>query len=110
MTAQENASRQGWRLLREICWNQRAGLGIGVMVGLCWTVAKVAVPRLVGYGVDVIKDERAVQEAGVQAGSTGSVVNWAIVIGVAGLVAALFTGLRRYWAFRESRRSENLLR
>ena len=37
-------------------------------------------------------------------------MRWALLIALAGLVAAVFTGLRRYFAFREARWSEAVLR
>ena len=37
-------------------------------------------------------------------------MRWALLIALAGLVSAVFTGLRRYYAFREARWSEAVLR
>jgi ATP-binding cassette subfamily B protein len=73
---------------------------IGVSVGLAWTAAKVTVPSLVQGAIDhaiLPRDSEAL-------------VRWAIAIFGAAVVAAAFTGLRRYWAFRESRMVEARLR
>ncbi|MDZ7732119.1 MAG: ABC transporter ATP-binding protein [Acidimicrobiia bacterium] len=79
---------------------QWAGLAVGVVVGLCWTSGKVAVPFLVKEAID----------RGIEENDLDAIVRWALLIGVAGAVAALFTGFRRYWAFRESRWAEASLR
>jgi ATP-binding cassette subfamily B protein len=91
--------RRGWALIRDSMHRQRRGLTIGVLVGLCWTVAKVVVPLLIGAAVDSI-----------ESGDRDATLRWALVIAGAGLVAALFTGLRRWWAFKESRWTEADLR
>jgi ATP-binding cassette, subfamily B, bacterial len=94
-----SGNRAGWRLLRDQLRRQRRGVAIGVLVGLCWTAGKVTVPVLVGRAVDAIEG-RDLDE-----------VLWlAAAVGVAGLVAAVFTGLRRYFAFREARLLEATLR
>ncbi len=69
-------------------------------VGLCWTAAKVAAPRLVGLAID----------NGIEARDQDAVLAWAAAIAVTAVVAATFTGLRRWWAFRESRWAEAQLR
>jgi ATP-binding cassette subfamily B protein len=73
---------------------------VGVTVGLLWTVAKVSVPALVSRAVD----------QGIEAGDMAALVRWSLAIAGAAVVAATFTGLRRYWAFRESRLVEARLR
>jgi ATP-binding cassette, subfamily B, bacterial len=95
-----SGNRSGWRLLVGQLKRQRAGIAVGVLVGLCWTAGKVVVPVLVGRAID----------DGIEARDLDAVVPLALAIGVAGLVAAVFTGLRRYWAFREARRLEARLR
>lgn len=72
----------------------------GVVVGLIWTVAKVSVPQLV----------QAATDNAIKTGDSQALVRWSVVIGVAAMTAAVFTGLRRYWAFRESRKVETVLR
>jgi ATP-binding cassette subfamily B protein len=71
-----------------------------VIVGLCWTVAKVSVPALVGAAIS-----RAIEP-----GDASQLVWWSAAIAVAASLAAVFTGLRRYWAFKVSRQTEATLR
>ncbi len=71
-----------------------------MVAGLAWTAAKVSVPKLV---------ERAIDQ-GIEAGDQHAVTRYAWFIALAGLIGALFTGLRRYSAFREARLSEAALR
>lgn len=92
--------RRGWRLLRRQIRSQRVGFGVGVIAGVVWTAAKVTVPLLIQGGID----------HGIEAGETGAVMRWAVAIVIAGLFTAIFTGTRRYWAFRESRWAEADLR
>lgn len=87
-----------WRTLGRLLARQRLGLTIGVLVGLMWTAGKVAIPQLTRLAVD-----RGIEQR-------GSVVSWALLIAAAGVVAGVFMGARRYFAFRESRRSETRLR
>jgi ATP-binding cassette subfamily B protein len=72
----------------------------GVVVGLCWTAAKVAVPALVQGAID----------HGVVPSDKSALLKWTIAIGITAMFAALFTGLRRYWAFKVSRSVEANLR
>jgi ATP-binding cassette subfamily B protein len=76
------------------------GVTIGVVVGLAWTVAKVSVPALVQGAIDhaIVPQDKA------------ALLRWSLAILTAAGVAATFTGLRRYWAFRESRMVEARLR
>jgi ATP-binding cassette subfamily B protein len=73
---------------------------LGVVVGLCWTAAKVAVPSLVQGAID----------NGIVPGDTAALWRWTAAIGVGAVLAAMFTGLRRYWAFKVSRSVEASLR
>jgi ATP-binding cassette subfamily B protein len=84
-------------LIAGILWQQRLGVGLGVGSGLLWTSGKIAVPALVRQGID-------------RGLSSGAPLRWAAYILLAGLLSALFTGLRRYLAFREGRRAEANLR
>jgi ATP-binding cassette subfamily B protein len=79
---------------------QWKGLAAGVAVGLVWTAAKVSVPKLVELAIDRGIDEQ----------SDSTITHYAVLIGVAAVVAALFTGMRRYLAFREARWAEADLR
>jgi ATP-binding cassette subfamily B protein len=83
-----------WHTLR----SQRRGLGLGVAIGLAWTLGKVAVPRLTQAAID-----RGIEGDGV-------LWFWSLLIVVAGIVAGTFTALRRWVAFKESRWTETQLR
>jgi ATP-binding cassette subfamily B protein len=93
-------SREGWRVIRKALRVQWTGVLLGVVVGLCWTAAKVAVPALVQGAID----------NGIIPGDTAALWRWTAAIGVAAILAACFTGLRRYWAFKVSRAVEADLR
>ncbi|CAN5688528.1 N/A [soil metagenome] len=71
-----------------------------MVVGVVWTAAKVSVPFLVRLAID----------RGIEGGDRRALVQWALLIAAAGLVSGLFTGLRRYQAFREARWAEARLR
>ena len=79
---------------------QKWGLLAGVLAGVAWTLAKVSVPKLVEQAID----------RGIEAGDGSAVTRYAWLIALAGAVAAGFTGLRRYSAFREARKAEAVLR
>ena len=79
---------------------QWKGITAGVVVGLLWTVGKVAAPLLVRTAID----------KGIVAEDGEALLLWSLAIAGAGVVAATFTGLRRYLAFRESRWTELVLR
>jgi ATP-binding cassette, subfamily B, bacterial len=91
-------ARGRWWPLLQMLRRQRRGITIGVVIGLVWTLAKVAVPQLTRMSID----------NGIE--GDGSVVGWAVLIAAAGLLAGVFTALRRYVAFRESRLTETRLR
>jgi ATP-binding cassette subfamily B protein len=88
----------GWPLLRRVLWEQRKGLIAGMVVGLLWSASKVAVPRLTREAVDrgVIGRE--------------SLWFWSGMIAAAAVIAGVFSGWRRWIAFRESRLTETRLR
>lgn len=90
----------GWQLIGHTIRQRWRGVTVGVLVGLCWAPAKVAVPRFVGLAID----------KGIADADTGALKRWTVAILAAGVAAAVFTGLRRYWAFRESRWAEAHLR
>lgn len=100
LSAPAGASRDGWRVIGRALRTEWAGVVLGVVVGLCWTGAKVAVPALVQGAID----------NGIVPGDTTALWRWTAAIGVAAVLAACFTGLRRYWAFRVSRAVEADLR
>jgi ATP-binding cassette subfamily B protein len=90
----------GRELLLATLRNQWKGVTAGVLVGLTWTAGKVSVPLLVKVAID----------RGIDPYDGAALLRWSIAIVIAGLVAATFTGLRRYLAFRESRWTETDLR
>jgi ATP-binding cassette subfamily B protein len=93
-------SRDGWRVIGGALRTEWFGVVLGVVVGLCWTAAKVAVPALVQGAID----------NGIIPGDTTALLRWTLAIAIAAVLAAAFTGLRRYWAFRVSRAVETTLR
>ena len=99
--AEEQARAQrnlGWQLLWRGLLEQRRALILGVLIGVTWTAAKVAVPQLTKAAID-----RGIER-------NGPLLAWAVFIAVAGLATGLLTAGRRYLAFRESRWTETLLR
>lgn len=88
----------GWPLLRRMLREQRVGLAVGMVAGLLWSAGKVAVPRLTREAVDrgVIGRE--------------SLWFWTGLIAAAAVIAGVFSGWRRWIAFRESRLTETRLR
>ncbi|MEM1335041.1 MAG: ABC transporter ATP-binding protein, partial [Actinomycetota bacterium] len=87
-----------WDLLRTTLRAQRSALTAATLVGLAWTLGKIASPTLVRYGID----------EGIE--QNDRLWLWAGLIGVAGVVAGVFTAFRRYLAFREARWTEARLR
>ncbi len=87
-----------WPLLWETLRAQRRNLLIGTMIGLAWSVGKVASPVLIRFGIDrgIRNDEM--------------LWLWAGLIAFAGLFAGFFTAFRRFYAFREARWTETRLR
>jgi ATP-binding cassette subfamily B protein len=85
-----------WREAR----GRRAGITAGVLLGLGWTAGKVSVGLLVEHAVD----------RGIEADDMGSLRGWALAILGAALVVGSFTGMRRWFAFREARWIEADLR
>ena len=94
------SGREGWDLIVDLLRRQKRGIGLGVAVGLCWTAGKVVVPLLVSTAID----------RGVLAEDRSALLRWSLAVAIAGVIAATFTGLRRYVAFRESRWAETTLR
>ncbi len=94
------ATRDGWRLLGQSLKAEWRGIAFGVGVGLVWTFAKVSVPKLVQLGI----------EEGIEQQLDGALMKWSLIILGAGVLAAIFTGARRYFAFRVSRSVETTLR
>ena len=90
----------GWTLILDACGRRKVGIATGVLVGLGWTAGKVSVGFLVQRAVD----------RGIEADDMGALRGWALLIALAAVVVGTFTGLRRYFAFREARWIETDLR
>ncbi|HZT64719.1 MAG TPA: ABC transporter ATP-binding protein [Acidimicrobiales bacterium] len=90
----------GWRLLWDMTARNRAVVAIGVVMGLIWTAARVAIPSLTGRAVD----------DGIIRSSLGHLLMWALIIAGCGVVQASCSGLRRYLAFKVSYQVETDLR
>jgi ATP-binding cassette subfamily B protein len=86
--------------MRQAVRPQRAWVALGIVAGIVWTAARVAVPAFTGYAID----------EGVEPGETGTALAWTAALLVAGVLQALCTGLRRYAAFRLALRVETDLR
>ena len=98
MSDNDRPTREGWRLLLQTLRVQRLGLATGAMVGLAWTLGKVAVPQLTKLAID-----RGIEKS-------GSLIFWTLLILAAATVAGFFAAWRRFIAFRESRLTETMLR
>jgi ATP-binding cassette, subfamily B, bacterial len=98
---EERAKRKaGWRLMRE---NVRAHHGMmwaGILAGLVWAAARVAVPTLAGKAIN----------DGVAQENWTAARNWMLLILAVGLVQAVCTGIRRYAAFGLAMRVERDMR
>ena len=94
------ARRNGWRLIAREARRRRVGIAIGVVTGLAWTASKVSTGVIVRQAVD----------QGIEQDDMDALRRWAIVLGCVALASAVFTGLRRYMAFREARAVEASLR
>lgn len=92
--------RRGWGLLKRQIRSQWAGLTVGLIAGVIWTAAKVTIPLLIQAAIN----------QGIEKKDAHAVVVWGLIIALVGIVSAVFTGTRRYWAFREARWSEADLR
>ena len=72
-------TRSRWALLRTTLATQRRNLTIATLIGLLWMGGKVAVPRLVGIGID----------RGIEANDR--VWLWAGLVAAAGIASGVFT-------------------
>lgn len=99
MSRRRERTSTGWRLMIDACRQRRVGILIGVVVGLGWTMGKVSVGVFVQKAVD-----------GIEADDMAVLRTWALAIAGAALVVGTFTGVRRYFAFREARWVEADLR
>src|SRR5947207_11427648 len=96
----ERPSRAGWQLLARSVKDQRSWVALGVTAGLFWTAAKVAVPTLAQLAID----------QGIISRDNGALLEWSLAILAVGIVSAVCTGLRRFYAFALSYRAETDLR
>src|SRR2546429_1557547 len=96
----ERPSRAGWHLLARSVKDQRSWVALGVTAGLFWTAAKVAVPTLAQLAID----------QGIISRDHGALLEWSLAILAVGIVSAVCTGLRRFYAFALSYRAETDLR
>ncbi len=94
------ARSEGWRLLGRTVRTQQLAVVVGVLAGLIWTVAKVALPFMALKGID----------HGIVANEPGALRNWTVGIVAVACVSGLCTGLRRYVAFGIAYRAETDLR
>ncbi len=94
----ESAKNAGWTLLRSSIREERKGLALGMGVSLVWSASRVAIPLLIQLAID-----RGIEQ------KQGLAV-WASLIAAAGVVSAVFLGLRRYVAFFNARLVEAKLR
>jgi len=92
--------RAGWRLMARSVRPHGGWVLLGIAAGLVWTVARVSVPMFTGRAID----------EGVDRASGSRLGTWVVALLVAGAVQALFTGVRRYAAFRLALRVETELR
>ena len=98
--AESTGGRRGWQLIVRESRRRWKGIALGVFVGLIWTAAKVSTGVIVQQAID----------KGIESDDMAALRRWSIVLGCAAVVSALFTGLRRYVAFREARAVEANLR
>ena len=99
--AEHELRREGWRLMRSAVRPHRRTVWIGVLAGLGWTAARVAVPTMVGFAVD-----RTI----VAHHDNAALLRWVLAILAVGAVQALCTAVRRYEAFGLAIRVETDIR
>jgi ATP-binding cassette, subfamily B, bacterial len=92
--------RAGWRLMREAVHPWRLWVWLGIVAGVVWTAARVAVPALTGRAID----------DGIVPGDFAIALELTAAILAVGAIQAVCTGLRRYAAFRLAYRVETDLR
>jgi ATP-binding cassette, subfamily B, bacterial len=98
---EERAKRKaGWRLMRENVRAHRGMMWAGILAGLVWAAARVAVPTLAGKAIN----------DGVAQENWTAARNWMLLILAVGAVQAVCTGIRRYAAFGLAMRVERDMR
>ena len=98
--AEKVTRKAGWRLMRDTVRPHRKLLILGILAGLGWAVARVAVPTLAGDAIDY----------GISKDGWATTAVWTVLILVTGAVQAVCTGGRRYAAFGLAWRVETDLR
>jgi ATP-binding cassette subfamily B protein len=86
--------------MRDAVRPHRALMYLGVLVGVVWAIARVAIPAMAGIAVD----------HGITNDDWGSTFTWMVAILLVGVVQAVCTGLRRYFAFALAMRVERDIR
>jgi len=99
--AEKALRRAGWRLMWSAVKPHRKSVWTGVIAGLGWTAARVAVPTMVGIAVD-----RTI----ARHHDNPALLRWVIAILAVGAVQALCTAMRRYAAFALAIRVETDIR
>jgi ATP-binding cassette subfamily B protein len=94
------AQRAGWGLIFSAVRAQRLTIALAVLCGLAWTGAKVSTGILVKRAID----------DGIEVVDSAALRRWTVILALVAVVSAVFTGLRRYLAFRGARRIEADLR
>ena len=94
----DSTGRAGWLLIWETAKEEKWGVFLGMLASIMWTAGRVTVPFMVLLGLD-----RGVRD-------DGPLLKWVLLILGAGLVSAIFLGVRRYLAFRNARIIEAKLR
>lgn len=110
-----STSRGGWQVIRSVLGLRKAGLSLGVAVGLAWTATKVSTGVIIKEGIDRgittgVTSGTASTVAEAPTGDLTSLRNWTLLLAVVAVLSGVFTGLRRYIAFREARSVEAHLR
>lgn len=98
MTSEERGA--GWRLMRVAVAPHRTWVVFGILAGLGWTAARVTVPLAIGKAVD----------EGIEVTTDSRLGFWVVALLVLGAIQAVFTGVRRFAAFRLALRVETDLR
>lgn len=100
MDNERELRRAGWRLMGTFLKPQRSWVSAGIVFGVLWTGAKVAVPLLAAAAIDV----------GILPNNRSAIIWYSVAIVLVGALQALGTAGRRYSAFRISYRVETDLR
>lgn len=100
MDNERELRRAGWRLMGAFLKPQRSWVSAGIVFGVLWTGAKVAVPLLAAAAIDV----------GILPNDRSAIIWYSVAIVLVGALQALGTAGRRYSAFRISYRVETDLR